>query len=171
MDRTFSQPDCAELRAKRDVLKNVLFAYARRNPTVGYCQGLNFIVAHLLRHLSEEEAFWTLCYLIETILPIDYYCAMIGVLVDQKIFTQLVREIMSQLSSYIEELNLDLSLVSLQWFVCLFSYNLQPEVSDVIWDHLFLHGSKVLFKAGLAIASLIEKNIMKCEEFSIRGFP
>ncbi len=72
-------------------------------------------------------------------------------------------------------LNLDPSLVALQWFVCLFSYNLQPEVreglrsqiSDTIWDHLFLSGSKVLFKAGLAILSLLEKNLLKCKDLSI----
>ncbi len=134
---------------------------------MGYCQGLNFIVAHLLRHLSEEQAFWTLCCLIESILPIDYYCAMIGVLIDQRLFLQLIHDIMPQLAVYLDKLNLDPSLVSLQWFVCLFSYNLQPEVSDVIWDHLFLQGSKTLFKAGMAIMSLVEKNIMTCDELRI----
>lgn len=38
-------------------LRNVLYAYMRRNPTVGYCQGLNFIVAHFLKYLNEEVQF------------------------------------------------------------------------------------------------------------------
>jgi len=33
--------------------------------------------------MSEEEAFWTLTMIIETMLPIDYYSNMVGVLVDQ----------------------------------------------------------------------------------------
>lgn len=143
---------------------------------MGYCQGLNFIVAHLLRHMNEEEAFWTLCCLIETILPLDYYSVMIGVLIDQKLFCRMVKAIMPQLWALFKKMGLDPSLVSLQWFICLFSYNLQPEVccifykkcfkvSDEIWDHLFLEGSKMLFKAGLSILSLIEKNLLKCTGF------
>ncbi len=63
-------------------LRNVLVAYTKRNPTVGYCQGMNFIVGRLLRFLDEDEAFWVLTMLLETILPLDYYANMVGVLID-----------------------------------------------------------------------------------------
>jgi hypothetical protein len=43
---------------------------------------MNFIVGRLLRFMDEEEAFWTLAMIIETILPLDYYSNMIGVLID-----------------------------------------------------------------------------------------
>lgn len=43
---------------------------------------MNFIVGRLLRFMDEEEAFWTLTMIIETILPLDYYSNMIGVLID-----------------------------------------------------------------------------------------
>lgn len=33
--------------------------------------------------MNEEEAFWTLTMILETILPIDYYSNMVGVLIDQ----------------------------------------------------------------------------------------
>jgi len=42
---------------KEDVLlklKNVLLAYSRRNITIGYCQGFNFIVGKLLKIYTEE---------------------------------------------------------------------------------------------------------------------
>ena len=139
-------------------LRNVLYAFAKRNCTVGYCQGLNFIVSHFLRQLSEEETFWALCCLIETILPIDYYSAMIGVLIDQKLFSKLIKATMPLLWGHLKKMDLNPSLVSLQWFICLFSYNLKTEVSDEIWDHLLLSGSKILFRAGLS-------NILKCSEF------
>jgi len=166
LDRTFSESDMYSIDA-RPALKNILYSYAKRNPTVGYCQGMNYIVAHLIRYMTEEEAFWALCCLIESILPLDYYTAMIGILVDQKLFSLLLKELMPSLSLYLEKLNLDPSLVSLQWFVCLFSYNLQIDVSDSILDHLFLQGSKVLFKASLSIVSLLERELLKCPDFSI----
>jgi len=121
----------------------------------------------MLRYLAEEECFWTLCMLIENILPIDYYSVMIGVMIDQKLFCKMIAVIMPHLWSFFKKLSLDPSLVSLQWFICLYSYNLQPDVSDEIWDYLLVKGSKVLFKAGLAIISLIEKNILRCTEFRI----
>ena len=63
-------------------LKNVLYTYVKRNPTVGYCQGMNFIVGRLLQYMNEEETFWTLAMIIETILPMDYFSNMVGVLID-----------------------------------------------------------------------------------------
>ena len=132
MDRTFSDEGGPVDKSQEQILKNILCCYAKRNPTVGYCQGLNFLVAFMLKYLSEEEAFWTLACLIENILPVDYYSAMIGVLVDQKVYSQLVKKMLPLLSSYLEKLNLDPSLVSLQWFVCLFSCNLQHEVRITI---------------------------------------
>ncbi len=170
LDRTFSDPTSEAAKSNRETLKNILYSYAKRNPTVGYCQGMNYLVAHLLRYIGEEEAFWTLCSLVEYILPLDYYTAMVGILVDQKFFTLLVKSMMPSLATTLEKLKLDPSLVSLQWFVCLFSYNLQPEVSDAIWDHLFLLGSKALFRAALAIVSLIERNLLKCSEFCMVFF-
>uniref|UniRef100_S4RVJ3 TBC1 domain family, member 2 n=1 Tax=Petromyzon marinus TaxID=7757 RepID=S4RVJ3_PETMA len=54
-------------------LRNVLLAFAWRNPHIGYCQGLNRLTAILLLCLEEEEAFWCLVALIEFIMPADYY--------------------------------------------------------------------------------------------------
>src|SRR5690606_3761818 len=55
-------------------LKQVLLAYARRNPSVGYCQGMNMIAASLLLIMpSEEDAFWVLASIIENILPKTYF--------------------------------------------------------------------------------------------------
>lgn len=55
-------------------LKQVLVAYSRRHPAVGYCQGMNMIAASLLLIMpSEEDAFWVLCSIIEKILPKTYF--------------------------------------------------------------------------------------------------
>ena len=42
------------LEEGRTKLSNVLIAYARWDPHVGYVQGMNFIVANLLLHADEE---------------------------------------------------------------------------------------------------------------------
>jgi len=46
-------------------LFRILIAYANFEPNVGYCQGMNFVAAVLLLHMTEEQAFWALHALIE----------------------------------------------------------------------------------------------------------
>ena len=80
--RTFPEDPFFAEKSTLDSLRNILTAFSKRNLSVGYCQGMNFIGAILIKYLSEEEAFWVLTQLIETILPLDYYDSMAGVLID-----------------------------------------------------------------------------------------
>ena len=63
-------------------MERILKAFIKRNPTLGYCQGMNFIVGRLRKFLSEEETFWVFTLIVETYLPYDYFALMIGVLID-----------------------------------------------------------------------------------------
>lgn len=65
-----------------DPMRNVLTTFVKRNPTIGYCQGMNFIVGTLLRYMNEVESFWVFVSIAENILPLDYYSDMLGILVD-----------------------------------------------------------------------------------------
>ena len=47
-------------RNNRQPRKRVLGAYATHNKAVGYCQSMNYLVAHMLIFLGEEESFWLL---------------------------------------------------------------------------------------------------------------
>lgn len=54
-------------------LRRVLLAYSLHNPSVGYCQGLNRLAAVALLFMPEEDSFWCLVAIVETIMPKDYY--------------------------------------------------------------------------------------------------
>ena len=43
-------------------LQDVLLAYCCHNPTIGYCQGMNFIVRLALLFMDTEDAFWRVVY-------------------------------------------------------------------------------------------------------------
>jgi hypothetical protein len=118
--------------------------------------------------MGEEEAFWMLCFIIERVLPLDHYLCMIGTLVDQKIFARLIRKTLPKVWEVLRKYKVNPHMVSIQWVVCLFTQNIQPEVADGIWDHWFLRGSKILFKAGLALLLLLEKNLTQCNNFCTR---
>ena len=107
-----------------DPLRNVLFAIVNRNPTIGYCQGMNFIAARLLTCMKEEEAFWTMSQIVENYLPLDYYSNMIGVLVDQKVLQHYMRKRLPRLCEHLDEVSFSLDLIAFQWIACLFAINL-----------------------------------------------
>ena len=169
MNRTFNGLNYDAEKRKIPTLRNILTAYARRNPTVGYCQGLNFIVAQLMRYLGEEEVFWTLCMIIEVLLPLDYYTCMLGILVDQGVFKKLISKTLPDLWKMFKTNKLDPNIFTVQWFVCMFAENIEPELLDEIWDNLFIHGSKIIFKTGVAFLQLIEKNLLLCSDLG--NFP
>ena len=39
-------------------LQDVLLAFCIHNPTIGYCQGMNFIVGMSLIFMDAQDAFW-----------------------------------------------------------------------------------------------------------------
>jgi hypothetical protein len=47
---------------------------------------MNFIVGRMLQYMNEEEAFWTLTMILETMIPMDFYSNMVGALIDQQVF-------------------------------------------------------------------------------------
>ena len=79
--RTFHNSSDEILYSKK--LKHILIAYSRRNISIGYCQGFNFIAGFILKTVhNEEEAFWLFVQIIESILPLNYFSNAFGVLVD-----------------------------------------------------------------------------------------
>ena len=52
--RTFPNDPADQMEKYIIPLRNVLSTFVKRNPTIGYCQGMNFIVGNLLKYLNEE---------------------------------------------------------------------------------------------------------------------
>jgi hypothetical protein len=67
--------------------------------------------------------------IIETIMPLDYYSNMVGALLDQKTFSDILKERMPDLYEHLEDVGYGTQLIAFQWFACFFSYNLPYEVS------------------------------------------
>lgn len=127
---------------------------------------MNFIVGRLLQFMTEEESFWTLANLIETVLPIDYYSNMVGVLIDQQVFKASVHFFFRDLYSRFEEVNFDPSLLAFQWFVCIFTLNINEQLSMKIWDLFMIKGIKALFCTGLALIDHIQPQLMEAGDLA-----
>ena len=102
-------------------MRRVLLAYAKRNPEVGYCQGMNFVAAAILLFVdSDEDAFWLLSHIVEEVLPDHYVQSMIGHTVDRQVVEQLVELHLPATSNHLRDLSLSMPFVTTHWFLCLF---------------------------------------------------
>eukprot|EP00347_Sterkiella_histriomuscorum_P014415 403360950 len=155
LGRTFATEPYYQRKDIQDSIERILRAYVCRNPTIGYCQGMNFL-----------DAFWLFCMIIETYLPFDYFEMMVGVLIDQKVFMKLVECDYKELYNKFQEMGFDFSILAFQWFVCIFSYNMPEETALSILDYFFLKGNKVLFKVGLSLLQLLHDQIMECQDIA-----
>ncbi|KAI5289109.1 hypothetical protein KEM54_004397 [Ascosphaera aggregata] len=134
-----------------DRLRRVLTAYSWANESIGYCQAMNIVVAALLIYMSEEQAFFILSVLCDRLLPGYYSTTMYGTLLDQKVFESLVEKTMPVLWDHLVRSDVQLSVVSLPWFLSLYINSMPLVFAFRVLDVFFLEGPKVLFQIGLAI--------------------
>ncbi|KAK3394013.1 hypothetical protein B0H63DRAFT_385593 [Podospora didyma] len=132
-------------------LRRVLTAYSWVNADVGYCQAMNIVVAALLIYMSESQAFFLLSAMCDRLVPGYYSTTMYGTLLDQKVFESLVERTMPILWEHLVKSDVQLSVVSLPWFLSLYINSMPLVFAFRVLDVFFVEGPKVLFQVGLAI--------------------
>uniref|UniRef100_A0A7N0T6M9 Rab-GAP TBC domain-containing protein n=1 Tax=Kalanchoe fedtschenkoi TaxID=63787 RepID=A0A7N0T6M9_KALFE len=139
----------------RNALRRLLTAYARHNPSVGYCQAMNFFAGILLLLMPEENAFWTLMGIIDEYFDGYYSEEMIESQVDQLVFEELVRERFPKLVNHLDYLGVQVAWVTGPWFLSIFMNMLPWESVLRVWDVLLYEGNRVmLFRTALALMEL-----------------
>ncbi|KAI0133408.1 TBC-domain-containing protein [Hypoxylon sp. NC0597] len=148
-------------------LNEVLRAYARHNPEVGYCQGMNLIAANLLLIMpSAEDAFWVFVSIVERILPQGYYDhSLMASRADQHVLRQYVRQVLPKLSQHLDALSIELEALTFQWFLSVFTDCLSAEALFRVWDVVLCinDGSTFLFQVALALLKLNERQLLQCD--------
>lgn len=104
-----------------------------------------------ISYLSETQAFYVLSILCDRLLPGYYSTTMYGTLLDQRVFESLVERTLPILSDHLHKSDVQLSVVSLPWFLSLYINSMPLVFAFRVLDVFFLEGPKVLFQIGLAI--------------------
>ncbi|OQO01387.1 hypothetical protein B0A48_12942 [Cryoendolithus antarcticus] len=173
-------------------LRRLLQVFALHNPSIGYCQSLNFIAALLLLFLNadEEKAFILLNQITTLHLPGTHGLTLSGANTDIAVLMSLVKDYLPAVWTKLTNRSPEdrrntagpdaalptISLATTAWFMALFINTLPIESVLRTWDLLFFEGSKSLFRIALHIFSLslpiIEPLQDSMEVFgAVQGFP
>ncbi|XP_029164437.1 rab GTPase-activating protein 1-like isoform X1 [Nylanderia fulva] len=152
----------------QDSLYRISKAYAVHDEEVGYCQGLSFLVASLLLHMPEEQAFCVLVKLMYDYGLRDLYKDRFDNLYMR--FYQLNRLIEDQLPELYKHFcdrGVETHMFAAQWFLTLFTARFPLYLVFHILDVFLLQGLDTLFQVALALLMLCKKELLQLDFESI----
>ncbi|KAM4809969.1 TBC1 domain family member 1 [Rhinophrynus dorsalis] len=142
----------AQLGAGQLSLYNILKAYSLLDPEVGYCQGLSFVAGILLLHMTEEDAFKMLKFLMyDMSLRKQYRPDMITLQIQMYQLSRLLHDYHRDLYNHLEEYEIGPSLYAAPWFLTMFASQFPLGFVARVFDMIYLQGSEVIFKVALSL--------------------
>ncbi|KAL9851368.1 LOW QUALITY PROTEIN: TBC1 domain family member 1 [Geothlypis trichas] len=142
----------AQLGAGQLSLYNILKAYSLLDQEVGYCQGLSFVAGVLLLHMSEEDAFKMLKFLMFDVgLRKQYRPDMTILQIQMYQLSRLLHDYHRDLYNHLEAHEIGPSLYAAPWFLTMFASQFPLGFVSRVFDMLFLQGSEAIFKVALSL--------------------
>ncbi|XP_069563078.1 TBC1 domain family member 4 isoform X4 [Brachyistius frenatus] len=168
LGRTFPthQYFSAQLGAGQLSLYNLLKAYSLLDTEVGYCQGISFVAGVLLLHMSEEQAFDMLKFLMYNRgIRRQYRPDMVSLQIQMYQLSRLLHDYHRDLYNHFEEHEICPSLYAAPWFLTLFASQFPLSFVSRIFDFVFVQGTEVIFKVALCLLSSHVGEIVECDSF------
>eukprot|EP00079_Xenopus_tropicalis_P008672 XP_002931984.2 PREDICTED: TBC1 domain family member 4 isoform X2 [Xenopus tropicalis] len=156
----------AQLGAGQLSLYNLLKAYSLLDKEVGYCQGISFVAGVLLLHMSEQQAFEMLKFLMYDLgFRKQYRPDMMSLQIQMYQLSRLLHDYHRDLYNHLEENEINPSLYAAPWFLTLFASQFPLGFVARVFDIIFLQGTEVIFKVALCLLSNSEALIMARDSF------
>ena len=143
----------------RDRMVRILMAYAYRNPSVGFCQGMTYLISALLQQswMTDEDVFKAFSVLIENV-NTDYYDnSLSGVRSDLRRLEILVIQKMPWIPP------VPLALVLVEPLMCLYTRVVSIDTSIRILDVAFSLNREGLFAVYMALLDLSSRAIQESQ--------
>lgn len=165
VQRTFPGHRYFESSAGRAALKQVLLAYSRVDPVIGYCQGMNFLAGSLLL-LSKGDAdvsFFLFLSLMD-IVRSHYATSMVANKAAIRTLDHLMKRHLPRLHQHLLDLAGPtdiLALICMPWWLSFLSTTLQLELVFIVWDSVLLeHNTTPIYAACLAIFDMYADDLL-----------
>ena len=162
-DRTSLKYSSAGRTFSRRELRRVLRAYSQIDSEVGYCQGMNYIVATFLSIVSEEEAFW----LLVVVMNEEPYNLRELFLEDMSgtheilfIAEKLIKQFFPKLSKHLQREDVRPSMFVTQWIMTLYTSSFPLDFVSGVWDSFLVEGWKVVYRTMLGLIKHAEGTLL-----------
>jgi len=156
--RTFPETKLFQTTEGQTALTQILRAYSLFKPSIGYRQGMSFIGAVCLYVLAEEEeAFWMMATIMDTLLREDNVNEGIEFVAEK------LKEVAPQLAQHFEENLVTVDIFIHRWLNTLFAYDLTMNVVIQVWDVLFTRGKSFGWGLSLSILSSVTIHLLELQ--------
>ena len=163
-----------------DILRRILFIFAKRNQELGYVQGMNEIVAIIyyiysldenvyIKPFVESETFYSFEILLQEIKPIfmlqNVNYSQLFITMQIKQINDILKETAPDLLNYFNQINLVMDVFLMRWLIVLFAQEFTFEGAISFWDRLFTQKNKMKFICYISAAILVinKKKLKKME--------
>ena len=149
------------------ILRQLLIALNNLNENIGYCQGLNFLVAFILKvtNFNIVKAFHLSRLILRKIK--GYFSKDFPLLNNHlKTFNEGFKNLFPKLYSHFKNNDLVNEIWIGKWIQTLFTINLPFEETCYIWDALFAYGIDFIMPISLSIIYFIENNLLELKDSS-----
>ncbi|KAF8820092.1 TBC domain-containing protein [Cardiosporidium cionae] len=144
-----------------DQLQRILEAYAFYDPDVGYVQGMNFVAGFLLWHSNEQQAFWMLVTIMQSLDVRTMYLRHFPGLIKRCAIVETLLSIsVPKLFLHLEMSGIDAVLFASEWFLTLFASSVPFEPLNRIWDEFFEEGWSSIYKLIIQRCLMLRYKIM-----------
>ena len=163
-----------------DILRRILYFFAKRNPELDYVQGMNEIAAILyyifsldeniyIKPFIESDTFYAFEILIKEIKPVfmmnNINYSQLFITCQIKQINDILKSVEPDLLNYFKEKNVIMDVFLMRWLIVLFAHEFTMEGSISFWDRLFTQKNKMKFINYISAAILVinKKKLMKMQ--------
>lgn len=174
IDRTFPYSEYSQMSINYpDHLFNLLKAFANIDKQIGYCQGMNFIVAFLLilSEWNERDAFFLLIALFSNTFKDKPY-SLRGFFIEgfplllyfNHLFSIAFEKHLPKLNSHFNSLGIPLDVWAGRWFQTLFTVILPIEWCIRLWNCLFVFSNTFMIKFAIVFIQQFESDLIELND-------
>ena len=134
-------------------LFNILKAYSNYNNEIGYAQGMNFIVAKLIKFFNKEkESFIYLDSLFNKLKMVEVIGIKNNLEKKMKTVQFLLKELCPDILFFLERKKINHEIFTAKWYITLFSQNFKfDNLLMIIWNFAIIYGWKFIFLFSISV--------------------